>query len=1060
MLADKRNSYVAGIVEAAAKEAETQGLWANIKDIAGKILTPGSMIHDKFKSDIHDTSKLGWETFTDTIWDLLGSFLDTLVAQLALNLKNGFFSSNYGNDKNNININLESLFTPWSSPIVAGIKGAEDKFGSLTLSKMNIGGYYNLLTKLSTCQDPNNPGPTDCVLDQDLASAIRDKVMVKDLPENILNRPFSSLSNKSENPKEYFSLRGITILRKYRIVPVGWEYAAKKITELGSNSADFKVPTLKQIMDDFYKQESDYFGLIDPYWVLKAPEMFCRREGFGPQNSFSNDQEGAIFRNNYCADEQQCLKEDDNGSCITYGYCSEERKIWNFGKSCEERYNTCNTYVNRVGQTNYWLTNTLDFRDCDQSVVGCRWFSTEYNPVSQYWIGSNQNTFYQVNNTNGDQKVEISNNSDWLVKEGQYVSNNKRLIMGSLCSETLCKDPAMNGKCSFVTSTDGNFCKIQENLSCNIPVGGINCRLPICDSQENAFKSGNGGFEEQEGKFSENAKKWSDELSFISNNNRAYREEKGGKTGAGLRILANGTPSAIVLNSDPFAVKPGSAYHLKFDIRGSVSNQGKLILFVYGGDKKMTSNDLSDIKILNSIEIGASNNWNIWTPFRGSEFTVQDFTTATIGIMASQGTFADIRLDNFSLNEVGSKCFENSVTVFSEIVTENSETIKDIYFDRDAQVCSENSVGCSQFLRLKGGVGTNLIYNGGFEYGDSEWSKYWKGDNPIVTTSDSRARLKYSPASYSEYRPINVESGSYYAVSFDASQIASGNSASVRFEMIFVEDKSYAGNISLHRKVIETNCTNIGGDKELNFIFTPNSTTMERKSCWFKVPDGAKVMMFKPFAYKSEDPNSEYYIYFDNLKIEKVTYPALAPTPYISYDPGEAQSSQVSYLKKAPDYFNCYYYKADGIKRWPTTPEELNSVLAGRSLACLYFAGVCIPSEVGCELYKPLNGDPTVPGVVNDIDACPQECAGYQVYKQESTNFVNDKYRQFIADKKVNYCSASYVGCDEFTNLDELGRGAEAKEYYSAIRACQKPNVDDGAYYTCLLYTSPSPRDS
>lgn len=1054
MLADQKNSYVAEAVEWASKEAEIPELWSDIKDISGKILTPGSMIHDKFSKDTNDTSKIGWDTFTNTIWDLLGSFLDTLVGQLALNLKSGFFSSdNSSAGGDNLNLpNLDSLFTPWSSPVVAGIRGAEDKFAGLKGSTMKIGGEYDLINKLTSCQDPNNPGPMDCVLDQELASAIRQGVFVKDLPsgnkENnedggVLNRPFAPFANNVENPSTHFSRRQVTILRKYRIVPVGWEKAVQVANERQEG------PTLKSIMDQFSDPLSPYFGLIDPYWVLKAPDMFCRREGFGPQNSFSGDQDGTIYRNEYCADEQQCIKETDNGQCLAYGYCTEERKTFNFGKSCDARFNTCNTYVDRAGQTNYWLSNTLDFRDCDQSVVGCRWFSTEYNPVSQYWVGSSQGNFYGVNNTGSGQLVSLGSGTGWKVKESQYVSENKRLVMALACDEVLCKDPAMNGKCSFATSTAGNFCEFASSLSCDIPAGGINCRLPICDSQTDALASGNGGFESQEDIYTDNAQKWSDELSFVTMNNRAYREADGGKSGAGLRLLANGSPSAIILASDPFSVESGSSYHLKFDIRGSIASQGKLMIFVYGGDKKITSNDFSDINILNSIEIGAEYEFGAnWYPFRGSEFKVQDFATATIAIMAPQGTFADIRLDNFSLNKVDGKCFENSVTVFSATQSESAETSKDIYFDRDAQACSAASAGCSQFLRLKGGAGTNLIYNGGFEYGDSSWTAYWgtAATSPVEEIVDGKVKLRYSSQTYSTYWPVGVETDAYYAVSFDASQTASINNVKARFEMVFVENKNNAGNLPLHRSVVETNCS-AGGDQTINLIFTPESTSMERKSCWFRVPVGAKVMMFKPFADTSGGVTGSN-VYFDNLKIEKVTYPDLAPTAYAPYDPGEAQARQVTYLRKAPDYFNCYYYKAVGIPRWPTTPQELDSVLAGRSLACSQFAGVCLPSEVGCELYKPLSGDPTVPGVANDIDVCPQECAGYQVYKQEFTRFVNDKYRQFIADNKAKYCSASYAGCDEFTNLDELGRGAEAKEYYSAIRACQKPDVDDGAFYT------------
>lgn len=860
MLADRKIAYVSNKTKEAEKEAEIPKLWKNIKDISGQILTPGTMIHDEFKSNIHDeTTKLGWGTFTDTFFDLLGSFMDTLVGQLALNLKNGFFSSNsVSREGNGFNMsNLNSLFSPWSSPVVAGVRGAEDKFGYLKTSTIKVGGQYDLLSKLTVCQDLNNPGPMECVIDIDLATAIRQEVLVKDLPSKILDRPFIPLSNSVESSIQYFSLRGITILRKYRIVPVGWEYAANLVYKSAASNSNFKAPTLGEIMNNFNNHNSIYFGLIDPFWVMKAPDMFCRREGSGPHNSFFNDQGGTIFRNDYCADEQQCIKENDDGSCAAYGYCTEERRIWKFGKTCDVKFNTCNTYVNRNGITNYWLTNSLDFRDCDQSVVGCRWFSTEYNPISQYWVGSNEGWLYKVQ-TN-DTKVAVDDSSDyWLVQEGHYVSRNKRLIMAVPCSEVLCKDPVMNDKCSFINQNGNNFCQFQSGLECQIPKGGVNCRLPICDSEQNAFASGNGGFESYVSNNITRAEKWSNEY-YSSADNQMIRDEKSGKSGAGLKIFFNGAPSNIILTSDAFSIDPESSYHLKFDIQGRIYNKGRLSIIVYGGDKKITPTDLAGIKILDVLEIGAGSNFTIWNSFRSLGFKNQGFSTATIAIKVTQGTFANINLDNISLNQVGEKCFKNSVTVFSELESEKNEH-KNIYFDRDAQGCSPDSAGCSEFKRFK--------------------------------------------------------------------------------------------------------------------------------------------------------------------------------------------NDQSVFLKKAPDYFNCYYYKDATSSKWPTNASELNSVLANRGLACSEFAGVCLESEVGCELYKPLNGDPVVPGVANDIDVCPQECVGYQVYKQEDTRFVNGKYLQFIADDKLKYCSASYVGCDEFTNLDELGKGAETKEYYSYIRACQKPGIDDGAYYT------------
>ena len=38
-------------------------------------------------------------------------------------------------------------------------------------------------------------------------------------------------------------------------------------------------------------------------------------------------------------------------------------------------------------------------------------------------------------------------------------------------------------------------------------------------------------------------------------------------------------------------------------------------------------------------------------------------------------------------------------------------------------------------------------------------------------------------------------------------------------------------------------------------------------------------------------------------------------------------------------------------------------------------------------------------------------------------------------------CSAAYAGCEEYTNLDQAGQGGEAREYYSYIRQCVKPDT-------------------
>ena len=128
-------------------------------------------------------------------------------------------------------------------------------------------------------------------------------------------------------------------------------------------------------------------------------------------------------------------------------------------------------------------------------------------------------------------------------------------------------------------------------------------------------------------------------------------------------------------------------------------------------------------------------------------------------------------------------------------------------------------------------------------------------------------------------------------------------------------------------------------------------------------------------------------------------------------------------LKKAPEYYNCYNYNNDGtVKTNDDAPQ------------CSGFIGACQENEAGCEMYSPRDGDPAIPGITNfPNDYCPQECVGYQTFKQLKTNFEQDKYPLFFIPKTAEKCSASEDGCDEFTSLE-----TEAVENYSSLRQCQK----------------------
>ncbi|MBA4319292.1 MAG: hypothetical protein C0412_12900, partial [Flavobacterium sp.] len=109
----------------------------------------------------------------------------------------------------------------------------------------------------------------------------------------------------------------------------------------------------------------------------------------------------------------------------------------------------------------------------------------------------------------------------------------------------------------------------------------------------------------------------------------------------------------------------------------------------------------------------------------------------------------------------------------------------------------------------------------------------------------------------------------------------------------------------------------------------------------------------------------------------------------------------------------------------------------------------CNEANAGCEKYTPTNGDSSIPGIVKIDNICPKECVGYKAYHQLRTNFEDDFYTSLIPNGKQ--CSASEAGCDEFTNLNEIAKGGESKEYYTYLRRCVKTSEPGcGVFYTWI----------
>ena len=155
------------------------------------------------------------------------------------------------------------------------------------------------------------------------------------------------------------------------------------------------------------------------------------------------------------------------------------------------------------------------------------------------------------------------------------------------------------------------------------------------------------------------------------------------------------------------------------------------------------------------------------------------------------------------------------------------------------------------------------------------------------------------------------------------------------------------------------------------------------------------------------------------------------------------------YVKKAPDYLGCYdINRANNSPEvdYPTTNAQL--ALLPENEQCGDYARVCIEEEIGCQAHIPVNGGPTVPGIVGN-NVCSESCVGYATYRQVGYQDAGQGFEEeifplhFIATGSAAVavqCPATYVGCDEFTNIDERERGGEGLEYYTKLKYCERPD--------------------
>ena len=356
-----------------------------------------------------------------------------------------------------------------------------------------------------------------------------------------------------------------------------------------------------------------------------------------------------------------------------------------------------------------------------------------------------------------------------------------------------------------------------------------------------------------------------------------------------------------------------------------------------------------------------------------------------------------------------------------------------VYFNSTVDTCDSGDAGCHKVvIDDNGDTELNLVMNPSFEDDTNSNSvpDYWfSTGTPGYDTSGNYAvsgDAAVNPGSgvYLYQRNIPIQGSMFYTFSFYAAQ-PSSTAANTLTAYLITDSADGSESVDLTgTSYTSSTCTLTSLDTDtkkesLAMSATPISDSYQRYTCTFTSPTlkdpsiGVRVA-FLDFAGD---------VLVDGVQLE-------ATSDVSTFRDGYGQtldSLNLAYYKLPPAYLGC-----DGSDSDPTE--------------CDQYAQVCSSADVGCDLYTPTNGNPAVPGIAGDLDACPSECVGYDTYKQEPTTYEpsNTTFEYFIPDTAVS-CSADYVGCTEFTNLS-----TEATETYTYLRACLTTDqtTNEAVYYT------------
>ncbi len=908
---------------------------------------------------------------------------------------------------------------------------------------------FNILQELVTCpRGQANPSLYNCTIQPKFQQALTQKLTIREaIAKGFLDRNASvGITPQGEvpQPAQGFSLAAAQKLRKLRIMPLGFEFAARLkvacyqhalIDPAGDGTGNNDLPALFPYRDisgecvfgaitksapekfllfrdavinanlgtiiDGFEQTgsfafecgefdvingqlnmSPFCGLINPDWVVKLPQTQCNLYEYGEiLESQSSD-----TRYLNCTE----ITSDIGGG--NYGYCVKEENVWSFsGRSCPAEFASCQTYVFKDGSTGSFNRDSLVGEGlCNADNAGCIWVST--------------------------------------VKQGAFWQDTVRF-------RTLATCVAAGG------TWDGTQCS--------------NSRLYINDNVE----------------FCTSADKGCSQVMVLKTE--------------GNNIVQDGSFEFLPAQSlHPLWKAELSRQLTDTDNDGNLSNEIDACIDPSGSNGRII-NTCTDVPFTNAATCAA--NGGTWNGTSCENAIIANVVQAQCGVCVSDGanpnadssagllTQNDCLLANSNTLDPNTYVWQaGSFITECVLPTQACEAATGSCVLRYSEY-NNNSDDCERFggtYDSTDGTCRNSATEGAPEITLSASNKSTceaQGGNftlscPLVVTNEdssggnnSLGIKLYKRDEYSQSLQSIIRASYPIRIQEEASTIIlGGDTFSVGFDAKTNATTPVEATVTLRK-------TFNGGRVDSQTKIVPLTTTYQRITLTMTAISSGTDLTLE-ISIPARD--NAVQVFVDQVKVEynsprQVLTGTAQPSNYSHY-----QSNASLYAKLPPDYLGCKGFNQGNPAPLVTVYSDevsctfnglywdINNIYGGGprcyrfapdAANCNEYAPICRAEDAGCQLYTPANGEPAVPGVVGQNDYCPAECVGYETFKQQPSYFEPTPLAQvnYFIPATAQQCAVESVGCDEFTNLASGAQNAPI-EYYSYLKQCVVPQTGQG----------------